>query len=133
MWKALTNPELITRWWLGPKEANLITIVDALSPEWGGRWRFVQRAPDGSEYAFRGVYHEVTVPERSVSTFEFEGMPGHVVLETLTLEEEAGATRITVRSVCQTPEDRDGLSGSGMEQGLRDSWENLANLLKTLQ
>ena len=39
--------------------------------------------PASDEYAFKGVYHEVTPPERIVRTFEFEGMPGHVSLESM--------------------------------------------------
>ncbi len=133
VWKALTDPDMIPRWWLGPGEAGLATHVDVLSLQWGGRWRFVQRDPAGNEYAFRGVHHSVEEPSRIVRTFEFEGMPGHVVLETLTLKDAPHGTRLTVHSSCQTPEDRDGLVGSGMEEGLRDSWNNLAELLDLLQ
>ena len=55
-------------------------------PRWtsgpAGSWRFVMRDSDGSETAFRGTYREVTAPERIVQTFEWEGMPGHVSVET---------------------------------------------------
>lgn len=56
----------------------------------GGGWRFVQRKPNGKEYGFRCEYREIVPPERLVFTFEFEGMPGHVALQTLAFEEENG-------------------------------------------
>lgn len=133
VWQALTDPDMIPRWWLGPRKVGFVTRVDALSLRWGGRWRFVQRDPAGSEYAFRGVHHTVEEGIRIVRTFEFEGAPGHVVLETLTLEDATEGTRLTIHSACQTPEGRDGLAGSGMEEGLRDSWDNLAELLGDLK
>ena len=53
----------------------------------GGSWRFVHEAEDGDEHGFRGTYREITEPERIVQTFEWEGMPGHVAVETMTLED----------------------------------------------
>jgi uncharacterized protein YndB with AHSA1/START domain len=94
-----------------------------------GAWRFVQRAPEGKEYAFKGVYHAIVPPKRLVDTFEFEGMPGHVSLETVTLEEQDGKTKVTVTSVFQTVEDRDGMLKSGMEEGATESMERLDELL----
>jgi uncharacterized protein YndB with AHSA1/START domain len=95
----------------------------------GGIWRFVQHDADGNEYAFHGVYHEVAAPERLVQTFEFEGMPGHVLLETMTLEELEGRTKLTVRSVFQSVEDRDGMLQTDMEEGAAETWDRLAELL----
>ena len=99
----------------------------------GGVWRFVQRSPDGNEYAFNGVYHEVSPPRRLVSTFEFEGMPGHVSLETGTFEEHEGMTRFIGKSVYQTVEDRDGMLESGMERGMAETMDRMAELLAKLQ
>jgi len=56
----------------------------------GGTWRFVQREPDGTELAFFGEYREVSPPERLVNTFEFEPMPGHVIVDTATFEDLDG-------------------------------------------
>ena len=61
----------------------------------GGSWRFVIRNPDGSETGFRGTYREVTPPERIVQTFEWEGMPGHVSVETAVFEDLGDRTRVT--------------------------------------
>jgi uncharacterized protein YndB with AHSA1/START domain len=59
-------------------------------------------------------------------------MPGHVVVETMSLTESAGKTTITTRSVFDTQEERDGMIQSGMEGGANESYDRLAELLATL-
>ena len=130
VFKAYTDRNLIPQWW-GPK--RFTTTIDKMDVKPGGQWRFVQRDAAGNEYAFHGVYHEVRSPERIVDTFEFEGMPGHVSLETCTLEEIGGKTKMTGRSVYQTVEDRDGMLKSGMEEGVFETMDRLAELLTKLQ
>ncbi len=95
----------------------------------GGIWRFVQHDQDGNEFAFKGVCHEVTPSERLVQTFEFEGMPGHVALDTLILEDVSGKTKMTSTSVFQSVEDRDGMLESGMQEGATESLDRLERLL----
>jgi uncharacterized protein YndB with AHSA1/START domain len=68
-------------------------------------------------------------PERLVYTFEFEGMPGHVLLETVTFEEQDGKTKLTDVSVFQSIEDRDGMISAGMEEGAVESMDRFAELL----
>jgi len=126
VFKTMTDPSLIPNWW-GLK--GLTTVVEKMDVRPGGAWRLVQRDPDGNEFAFNGVYHEVLPPERLVYTFEFEGVPGHVLLETVTFEELDGKTRLTDRSVFQTVEDRDAMVQSGMESGAKETMDRLAELL----
>jgi uncharacterized protein YndB with AHSA1/START domain len=130
VFKAYTDPNLIPQWW-GPK--RFTTTIDKMDVKPGGLWRFVQRDTAGNEYAFHGVYHEILSPERLVDTFEFEGMPGHVSLETLTLEEIGGKTKVTGRSVFQTVEDRNDMLKSGMEEGVFETMDRLAELLGKLK
>ena len=87
---AYTDPALIPEWW-GPRGTT--TIVDVMDVRPGGQWRFVARNADGTETAFRGTYREVTEPERIVQTFEWEGMPGHVSVETAVFEDLGDRTR----------------------------------------
>jgi uncharacterized protein YndB with AHSA1/START domain len=129
VFKAYTDPALIPQWW-GPRRYT--TTIDRLDLQPGGAWRFIQRGPDGEEHAFNGEYREVVPPERLVSTFEYEGMPGHVLLDTATFEELDGETRLTTRSVFQSVEDRDGMLESGMEAGATESFDRLAELLLVL-
>jgi uncharacterized protein YndB with AHSA1/START domain len=129
VFKAHTDPKLIPLWW-GQRSAT--TIVDKMDVRPGGEWRFVQREADGTEYGFKGIFREIVPPERIVQTFEFEGMPGHIVTDTITLEEVDGKTRVTTTSLFDTVEDRDGMLNSGMESGANESWDRLAELLATL-
>jgi uncharacterized protein YndB with AHSA1/START domain len=128
VFKAYTDPSAIPQWW-GPK--SFTTVVDKMDVRHGGIWRFVQRDPDANEYAFRGVYHEASPPERLVQTFEFEGMSGYVSLETATFEDHDGKTTLTGRSVFQTVEDRDLALQSGMEEGASESMNRLAEYLES--
>lgn len=128
VFQAYTTPEMVAQWW-GQRAST--TTVDALDLRPGGQWRFVQREADGTEYAFRGEYREITPPERLVNTFEFEMMPGHVIVDTVTFEDVEGKTRVTATSLFQSVEDRDGMLASGMEGGANESWDQLAELLAT--
>lgn len=123
---AYTDPELIPRWW-GPRGTT--TIVDQMDVRPGGAWRFVSRDSEGAETAFRGTYREVTPPERIVQTFEWEGMPGHVLVETATFDDLGGRTRVTAHALFHTSEERDGMLDSGMERGLTETHDRLAELL----
>ncbi len=126
VFKAYTDRNLIPQWW-GPK--RFTTAVDKMDIRPGGLWRFVQRDAAGNEYAFHGVYHEVRSPELIVDTFEFEGTQGHVSLETCTFEDLGSKTKVTTRSVFQTVEDRDGMLREGMEEGVFETMDRLAELL----
>ena len=126
-----TDPALVPAWW-GPE--GITTIVDRMEPRKGGSWRYVQRGPGGEEYAFNGVYHDVVAPERVTFTFEFEPMPGHVLLETVRFEElPGGRTRMVDSSVFQSVADRDGMLASGMEGGAAASMDRFAALLDRLR
>ena len=130
VFQAFVDPELIPRWW-GQRTST--TVIDALDAQAGGKWRFVEHSADGNEYAFRGEFREVTPPERIVWTFEFEGMPGQVLTETMQFTESDGITTITSTSLFDSTEARDGMVNSGMESGAAESYDRLAELLTTLQ
>ena len=123
---AHVDPQLIPQWW-GPRGHT--TIVAEMDPRPGGAWRFVSKTADGSEHAFRGVYREVSPPERLVQTFEWEGMPGHVSVESATFEDLGEQTRIVSISTFHSPEERDGMIESGMEGGLNETYDRLDELL----
>jgi uncharacterized protein YndB with AHSA1/START domain len=122
---AYTDPELVPKWW-GPRGTT--TIVDQMDVRAGGSWRFISQGDDG-ETAFRGTYREVTPPERIVQTFEWEGMPGHVSVETAEFQDLGDRTKVVTTSIFHTPEERDGMLGSGMEKGMNETYERLDELL----
>lgn len=129
VFKAYTDPEAVPRWW-GLRSST--TIVDKMDMRPGGLWRYVQRDPDGNEYGFNGEYREIVPPERLVSTFEFEGLPGHVVVDTAVFEDLDGKTKVTVTSLFDSVEDRDGMIQSGMESGAVETWDRLEEYLQTM-
>jgi uncharacterized protein YndB with AHSA1/START domain len=100
--------------------------------ERGGHWRFVEHAPKGV-HGFEGRFRDVTPPERLSMTFEWDGMPGYVIIENVELE-ELGKDRTRVVNVSQfySTEERDGMLASGMEGGLNESYAALDRLLATL-
>ncbi|GAA0736157.1 SRPBCC family protein [Dactylosporangium roseum] len=127
VFEAHTNCEHLKHWW---GRGNPLDCAMDFRP--GGTYRFVEHAPDGEQYAFRGEYREIQVPERIVQTFEFEGMPGHVCVETLELTEDDGKTTVTSVTRFDTKEDRDGMAASGMAEGARESYEALSAYLVKL-
>lgn len=129
LFRAHTDPELLVQW-LGPR--RLTMTIDRLEPRDGGTWRYTHRDTDGTEYGFHGVYHGTPSPDGIVQTFEFEGAPGHVSLDSLVLEERDGRTLLRGHSVFQSVEDRDAMIQSGMETGVNESMDRLAELVARL-
>jgi uncharacterized protein YndB with AHSA1/START domain len=126
VFRTIIDPDLIPGWW-GP--ARLITTVDKMDARPGGGWRYVQVDTDGSAHAFHGVYHEVSPPHRLVLTFEYEGEPGHVSMETIALDDLDGRTLMTDTSIFQSVEDRDSMLAEGAVEGAIETVQRLAALL----
>jgi uncharacterized protein YndB with AHSA1/START domain len=127
--RAYVDPDLLVQW-LGPRDLTL--VVDRYEVHDGGRWRYVHRDPAGNEYGFHGVFHGDPSVHGVVQTFEYEGAPGHVKLDTTTFEERGGRTLLRTVSSFQSVEDRDAMVASGMERGVRDSDERLEALLSSM-
>ncbi len=123
---AFVDPELIPEWW-GPR--GVTTVVDRMDVRPGGDWRFIIHNSDGSQAAFRGTYREITAPELIVQTFEWEGMPGHVSVDTWRFDEVGGRTKVTSTSLFHTTEERDGMLASDMERGLNETYGRLDEVL----
>jgi len=100
----------------------------------GGHWRFVEHSDHGN-HGFEGRYREVT-PETLISyTFEWDGMPGHVIVETVNFEEiDGGArTRLVIDASFHTAEDCAGMLSSGMEEGMNQSYAALDAVLEAMR
>ena len=130
VFEAHTSCEHMSNWW-GPRRYQVASCEFDFRP--GGAWRIVHRGPEGEEHGFHGEFRELVRPERIVWTFEYEGMPGHVSVQTLTLEEHDGKTTLTSTSVFDTAEDRDGMLESGMESGAAESMDRLDEYLEVLK
>ena len=128
VWKAISEPELIKQWW---GRGNRLEI-ERLEFERGGHWRFVEHSAHGV-HGFEGRYREVVPIERVALTFEWDGMPGHVVVQTMTLEElSEGRTKLVSVSLFHTTEERDGMMNSGMSEGANQSYDALDQVLVAL-
>ena len=127
---AFTTPELVKRWWAEEDDEWVVCVID-LRP--GGRWRWVFRHGQ-VEVGFHGEYREVSAPHRLVYTELFE-MPRAPLpedtspLTTLSLEEQDGATTMTLRSQYPSVELRDLVLASGMEEGMQESMDALEQLV----
>lgn len=130
VFEAHSSCEHLSRWW-GPARFEVVSCEIDFRP--GGTWRVVHRGPDGEEYGFRGEYREIVPPERVVWTFEFDGTPGSITVETMTLEEHDGKTTFSSISVYDTVEERDGMLNSGMESGAAESMDRLDDYLELLK
>lgn len=131
VYEACSKPEHVARWW-GPLGSTMIVCEMDFRP--GGAWRFVLRMPDGSECPFKGVYREITPPERTVSTFIFDVdfIRDFETVETATFEEHDGKTTLRVTVLHKSKESRDRQIGAGMEAGASQSYDRLAELLATI-
>jgi len=129
VFKAFVDPAAIPKWW-GPR--RLTTTVEKLEMKVGGVWRFIQRDPQGNEYAFHGVCTAIDPPKLLSSTFNVEGIPGdHEVLQTVTFEDLGGRTKVPSIATYKTADDLEGMVASGMESGAVESWDRLAELVET--
>ncbi|MBQ0902254.1 SRPBCC family protein [Micromonospora sp. U21] len=128
VYAAHSQAEHLKHWW---GRGNPVEIeIDFRE---GGSYRNVEHADDGNDYAFRGEFREIVVPERIVQTFEYEGMPGQVAVETLVFTERDGRTTVTSTTRFDTTEQRDGMAESGMAQGAAESYAALDRHLATLR
>ncbi|HEY9502118.1 MAG TPA: SRPBCC family protein [Pyrinomonadaceae bacterium] len=126
---ALTTPELLKRWY-GPTGWTLILCEIDLKV--GGNWHFVVERPDGKKIGQKGVYHEVIRPERIVNTESWEDWDPGETLVTTTLVEINRKTMLTSISLFPSQEVRDIILKSGLDDGAKQSYQRLADLLGTL-
>lgn len=128
---ALTKPELVKQWLLGPPGWTM--PVCEIDPRVGGAYRFQWRGPDGTEMGTRGVCREIVPPERFVTTERFDDpwYPGEALV-TYVLDERSGITTLTLTVLYESREARDGVLKSGMEKGVAMSYDRLEQLLTSL-
>ena len=126
LYRAFTDIDLLTQW-LGPRQYTM--KVDRFDMRDGGSYRYLHVGDDGDEHWFHGVFHGEPSLDGIVQTFEYEGVPGHVSLDTVTFEERDGKTVVHTNTVFQSIEDRDGMVQSGMSDGMNDGYDRLEELL----
>ena len=129
VWEAMTKPEYIPRWW-GPYRFE--TIVKEMDCRVGGKWRFINRTPDGSQpdYEFFGEYREVKPQVLVVQTFAFGDFPPS--LETMVLHDLGQRTRMEVIARYDSIESVKAMVASGMEGGAQETYDRLDAVVEGL-
>lgn len=128
VWRALTDPKLLAQWW---GRGNKL-VIERFEIERGGHWRMIEHTPTGA-HGFEGRFREVSPPDRLIQTFEWDGMPGHVAVNSMTLQDLGnGRTKLVTVSLFHTAAERDGMLKSGMEAGVNQSYAALDNVLASL-
>ncbi|MBB1156945.1 SRPBCC domain-containing protein [Amycolatopsis dendrobii] len=122
VWAAHHEPEQVSRWWGVEGHDNHITEID-LRP--GGRWRFGQRGPDGTEVVFGGEYREIEPPRKFSYT---KGWPGGDSLITILFDESGAGTAVTLLCEFASRELRDRVAEEGMGR-LKASYDRMDALL----
>jgi uncharacterized protein YndB with AHSA1/START domain len=129
VFEAITKPEHIPHWW-GPREWPVTSVEVDLRV--GGIWHYTARnRTSGNEMGMHGVYRELVPPERIVTTESLDGTPGETV-NTVVLTENNGRTTLTCTVLCPSKEVRDMIANSGMQGGAAESYDRLAEHVKTL-
>ncbi|NEA34201.1 SRPBCC family protein [Streptomyces sp. SID13031] len=126
LFRVQTDPEFVPQW-LGPRDLTMTIHEYDVRP--GGSYRYTHKSADGEEYVFRGVFHTVDTDTLVIQTFEFEGAPGEVCLERASYEKTDTGVRLHTHSVFPSVESRDAAVESGMEYGINESMDRLAELL----
>jgi len=130
VWDAMSRPELLKRWVLGPPGWEMTVCEEDAHP--GGAFRWAWSGPEGAVMSMSGVYREVVPPEHCVRTevFEVGCVPGGgEQLATLVLTELGERTLLTITLLYESKEARDGAAASGMEQGMAAGYERLDEIL----
>jgi uncharacterized protein YndB with AHSA1/START domain len=130
VFRAHIEPDLV-RQWLGGGEYEM--VIDRWEARDGGGWRYLHRDGEGNEYGFHGVFHGPPTVDNMVQTFEFEGAPGHVSLDAMTLEERDGRTIVRIHTTFQSVEARDAMVQAGMTDGMNAGYAKLDALLEQLK
>jgi uncharacterized protein YndB with AHSA1/START domain len=133
VYRALTEPDLIRRWWNAKRGEVTVCDVDL---KVGGGWRYVMITSEGQEVAFHGTYREIVPNERLVYTEVFE-MPGvsddDATVNSVTLDERDGRTTLTSITECHTAETRNIIMKTGMEAGMQDAYDLLEEVAISLR
>jgi uncharacterized protein YndB with AHSA1/START domain len=128
VWKALTDPEIVPRWW--GKHGTTTRVVE-MDVRPGGAWRYVSSAPDRDDVEFYGEYLEVDPPRGYKWTFMFDvdGMGPMGGPETFTLEDLGGRTKVVSIGHMGSVEVLEGALSTGMVPGAIETWDRLAQVL----
>jgi uncharacterized protein YndB with AHSA1/START domain len=129
VFRAYLEPELVKQW-LGPRQYEV--ILEKWDARPGGSYRYIH-SDETNSFGFRGVFHSMAV-DNMIQTFEFDGAPGHVSLDTQSIEDlPGGRSSVRSHSIFMSVADRDAMIDAGMGGGVEDGFNRLDELLPSLQ
>lgn len=96
VYRAWIETEALTRWFAPANDFT--TVVHAIEPRVGGRYRIEMRSPDGVPHLATGVFRELDRPKRLVFTWQWEDDPdrGGETLVSVLLTPEGNGTRLVL-------------------------------------
>ena len=128
VWKAMSEPEHVVRWWGPHDHRNRAVEFDFRV---GGKWRVESTMSGGEVMNFFGEFREIEAPRLLTQTFAFDGLPeGMFSVDTVELEEVDGRTIYRATSLMPDLASRDGMLESGMETGVVEGFERLDAILE---
>ena len=126
VWDIITDPKLIPQWYGFARDETEVKKMDVRP---GGRWQYITHTQGGEVVDFHGTYREVVAPEKLVYSFLFGDMPEGDGFVEITLVEKDGVTELRDRGVFNSKEERDAIIATGMEEGARETYERLSQLI----
>jgi uncharacterized protein YndB with AHSA1/START domain len=122
-----TKPEFVKQWLLGPPGWSMpVCEIDLRA---GGRYRYVWRNDDGTEFGVQGEFCEIAAPQRIVNVERMDGVPGEALCST-TFEESGDGTFFTLTMRFESQALRDGALKSGMTHGMSMSYDRLDDVVR---
>ena len=129
VWEVWTDPKHIGQWW-GPH--GFKTTVEKQELKTGGTILLHLQGPDGRTWPCRGIYREITEPEKIVYSGIADeshpcgaGLPRRSIV-TVTFTEQGGRTTVTLHTLLENSADRDACIAGGYREGWEASLDHLA-------
>jgi uncharacterized protein YndB with AHSA1/START domain len=125
---AVTKPEQVKRWLLGPPGWTM--PVCEIDLRVGGAYRYLWHGPNDARMGIRGVFREIASPGRIVVTEKFDQAwyPGGAMVTT-ELTELSGRTMLTLTVLYESKDARDAVLKTPMSQGVGMSYDRLEEVL----
>jgi uncharacterized protein YndB with AHSA1/START domain len=133
VYEAFTKPEHMKRWW-APRAFGATMYECEIDLRVGGKYRYVFGKDGEPRMAFAGEFTEVVTNAKIVATQLFEQMPqAGIATVTTTFTETAGATRLELLQRFPSKQALDGAIATGMTEGMKHTFQQLAELCAELR
>jgi uncharacterized protein YndB with AHSA1/START domain len=131
VWRAMNEAEIVRRWMLGPEGWSMPVCETAAAV--GDTYRYEwQSDADGQRFGFTGELVAQEPPRRAVSTERMLGVDGPGTVNELALQPlPGGRTRVVVTVTYASAELREIVLGTGMVDGMEQSYARLERVLAT--